>query len=67
MRNQTLMALVLAGLLLLSGCGLVGTYELKGEKMLTLDQAIGRATTKNDLYASSRRPANSTGPTTKSS
>ncbi len=50
MRNRIQIALVLAGLLLLSGCGLVGSYELEGEQMLTLDQAIARAADTRDLW-----------------
>lgn len=50
MRNRIQIALVLAGLLVLPGCASVGTYELKGEKILTLDQAIGQATCVQDLW-----------------
>jgi hypothetical protein len=49
MRNRIQIALVLAGLLLLSGCGVVGPYEMRGEYMLTLDQALGRASSVYDL------------------
>jgi hypothetical protein len=50
MRNRIQMVLVLAGLVFLSGCGLVGSYELGGEQMLTLDQAIARAADTRDLW-----------------
>jgi len=51
MKNRVLMASALLACLVLSGCGLLGPYELGGESMLTLDQAIGRATGRDDLYA----------------
>ena len=50
MRNRIQIALVLAGLLLLSGCGLGGVYEMKGESFLSLDRAMALATTTDDLW-----------------
>ncbi|MCL5279695.1 MAG: hypothetical protein M1376_07290 [Planctomycetes bacterium] len=50
MRNRTLIAVALADLSFLSGCGSVGSYELGGEQMLTLDQAIARASDTRDLW-----------------
>jgi hypothetical protein len=50
MRSRTLMAVVLPGLLLLSGCGLGGVYEMKGESFLSLDRAMALATTTADLW-----------------
>jgi len=49
MRNRIVMALVSAGLLVLSGC--TRSYELNGERMLALDEAIAEATTTEDLWA----------------
>jgi len=51
MRNQARIALAAVAFLVLSGCGLVGPYEMRGEQMLTLDQAMARATTTSDLWA----------------